>query len=293
MSGKFVIDGTGLMPILSGGDFSLVGQNGIGDCVCCGGPLLIWMIIDEDEAAYGGYTNQGHCGCYEEEDTAKLRELYDKYPILTGTTVCNRVKSTSTWSVHATPPGVRLRDWDRPPNVETIKRDFLNDIERFNNIDTKIYFYTVIDNSGSMTTSTVQPGWNSFINWLNNDFSKEDDRFVQVHTTSSGFPERWILFIQEPMKMYAKEMGIEASGDILQAPVAFLMSEAGSLKPIPGTHDISAWREYLGPYCKWMRDTGILAQGNCYSNYVECTNPDCPISHTLENGTKTTWKTRF
>ena len=290
MTGEFIIDSNGFIPVMKDGYIPLVNENGIGDCVCCAGPLLIWMILDEDEAAYGGYENQGCCGCYEEEDTKKLRELYDKYPILTGTTVCNRiVRPNDNWYVHARPPGVRFRDWARPPSLETLKADFRSDISRFANLDSKIYFYTIVDNSGSMTTPVIQPGWDQFLKWLDNDFSQEDDRFVQVHTTSSGFPERWILFIQTPMNSYINEMQVK--------PQAFMMASAPMLAtssmPIPGTHDISAWREYRGPYCKWMYDTGVAAMGNCLSNIVECTNPDCPISQPNADGEKMLWKTRF
>jgi hypothetical protein len=180
---------------------------------CCGcnmaGPLLIWMVIDEDTAAYSGFSNQGYCGCYEEEDTKELRTLYDQYPFLMGTTVCNRVAASNqseAWRVFARPPGVQFRDWTRPPILETLKKDFRSDIKRLDSFRTKIYFYTIVDNSGSMTTSTVQPAWGQFLSWLDTEFSKEDDRFVQVHTTSSGFPERWITFIQDPMKSYIKEV---------------------------------------------------------------------------------------
>ena len=284
-----IIDNSGNLVVMKKGHVALVGKNGIGDCVCCAGPLLIWMIIDEDEAAYGGYTNQGHCGCYEPEDTAKLQELYKQYPLLNGVTICNRVQRTDNWYVHAQPPGVRFRDWARPPTLETLKADFLSDIERFKHLESKIHFYTIVDNSGSMTTPVIQPGWNQFLAWLNSDFSKEDDRFVQVHTTSSGFPERWVLFIQEPMKTYVGEMQIKPQTMMMAAS---LMSTASSM-PIPGTHDISAWREYHGPYCKWMHDTGITAPGNCLSHYVQCMNPDCPISETLSDGSRVSWKTRF
>lgn len=292
MAGEFIIDNNGVMPVMDGGYIPLVNKNGIGDCVCCAGPLLIWMVIDEDEAAYGGYTNQGYCGCYEEQDTKQLRELYDKYPILMGTTVCNRVQSAGDWRVHARPPGVRFRDWARPPTLETLKSDFRSDIQRFAALDAKIYFYTIVDNSGSMTTATVQPGWNQFLTWLNNDFSKEDERFVQVHSTSSGFPERWILFIQTPMNSYIQESGIRLQTSGIQS--AILKSEARSLMPaIPGTHDIAAWREYRGPWCRWMHDTGVAAMGNCLSNLVECTHPDCPVSQSDADGNKPLWKTRF
>ena len=282
MAGELILDNNGIVPIMKGGQLPLVNKNGIGDCICCAGPLLIWMVIDEDEAAYGGYTNQGYCGCYEEEDTQKLRALYDKYPILMGTTVCNRVERSDEWYVHARPPGVRFRDWSRPPSLETLKENFRSDIARFANLESKIYFYTIVDNSGSMTTSVVQPAWGQFLSWLNTDFSTEDDRFVQVHTTSSGFPERWILFIQTPMNEYVKDMQITSQSLMVASAIT-------TPTPIPGTHEISAWREYHGPYCKWMYDTGVAAPGNCLSHYVECTNPDCSISQEP----KVLWKTRF
>jgi hypothetical protein len=168
------------------------------------------MIIDEDTAAYSGYENQGHCGCYEEEDTKKLRELYNQYPFLVDTTVCNRVAaSSSAWWVSAKPPGVRLRDWARPPSLDTLKEDFRSDIKRLDSFTSKIHFYTIVDNSGSMTTATIQSTWNPFLRWLNEEYSKEDERFVQVHSTSSGFPERWILFIQEPMKAYIETRKVQ------------------------------------------------------------------------------------
>jgi len=285
MAGELILDNNGIVPIMKGGQLPLVNKNGIGDCVCCAGPLLIWMVIDEDEAAYGGYSNQGYCGCYENEDTQKLRALYDKYPILMGTTVCNRVDRSDSWYVHAKPPGVRFRDWSRPPSLETLKENFRSDIARFSNLESKIYFYTIVDNSGSMTTSVVQPAWGQFLNWLNTDFSTEDDRFVQVHTTSSGFPERWILFIQTPMNEYVKDIQITSQSLMMAATTS-------TITTIPGTHEISAWLEYHGPYCKWMRDTGILAPGNCLSHYVECTNPECPVGKPNEDGS-VYWKTRF
>jgi hypothetical protein len=138
-----------------------------------------------------------------------------------------------------------------------------------------------------MTTSVIQPGWNQFLAWLNSDFSREDDRFVQLHTTSSGFPERWITFIQTPMNSYVSEMKIKPQS-LMMAAVS-----ATSVETIPGTHDISAWRNYHGPYCRWMRDTGVPAMGNCLSNIVECTNPNCPISQPDSDGGKMLWKTRF
>ena len=288
MTGEMIIDNNGHLVVMKEGHVALVGKNGIGDCVCCAGPLLIWMIIDEDEAAYGGYTNQGHCGCYESEDTAKLQELYKQYPLLNGVTVCNRVKRNDSWYVHAKPPGVRFRDWARPPSLETLKADFLSDIERFQNLDSKIHFYTIVDNSGSMRTSDIQPGWNQFLTWLADEFSKNDERFVQVHTTSSGFPERWILFIQTPMNNYVNEMQIKPQSLMRTAsPMS-----ANSSMSIPGTHDISAWRDYHGPYCKWMHDTCVPAPGNCLSHFVECMNPDCPVGKPTENGSFY-WKTRF
>ena len=290
MTGEAIIDNNGHLVVMKEGHVALVGKNGIGDCVCCAGPLLIWMIIDEDEAAYGGYTNQGYCGCYESEDTEELQKLYKQYPLLNGVTVCNRIArpANDSWYVHAQPPGVRFRDWSRPPSLETLKNDFLSDIKRFEGIDSKIYFYTIVDNSGSMTTSVIQPNWGQFLTWLSTDFSSGDERFVQVHTTSSGFPERWILFIQEQMNSYINEMQLKPQSLMMAA--SFMSTTSAT--PIPGTHDISAWRDYRGPYCKWMRDTGILAPGNCLSNYVQCMNPDCPVGKPNDDGS-VYWKTRF
>ena len=126
-----------------------------------------------------------------------------------------------------------------------------------------------------MTTATIQPGWNQFLSWLREEFQYTDERFVQGHTTSSGFPERWILFIQDAMNDY-----VEASGSRLRTSVSNLdlKPEAGSQKSMPDFHDLDGWKNYTGPYCKWMIDTGEPAPGECNSHYVECSHPDCPIT---------------
>lgn len=209
-AGKAILNNEGHLQLLNsetGGTTALVSSGGLSECPCCSGPLLIWMFIDESEAAYGGPNNTdgGDHGGYESEDTEKLRELYSQYPSLSGTTVVMQLPCT--WgSVHGSPPGVRRRSVGRPPSLSELKSAFMSDIERFKGNTGKIYFYTLVDNSGSMTTHDVQPGYNDFLTWLNNDFSNEDDRFVQVHSTSSGYPERWILFIQEPMKDYVQHV---------------------------------------------------------------------------------------
>jgi len=207
---------------------------------CCGcqepdlrGPLLIWMIIDEDTAAYAGFTNQGYCGCYEEQDTAPLLELYRQYPFLNGVTVCKQVEPNPQtvatvgheWRVFGHPPGVVMENWDRPPTFDRIKNDFLADIGRFKDHKGTIHFYVQIDNSGSMTTATIQPAWNQFVSWLDNEYKQQDDRFEHVRSNQTGFPERWINFIQSSMRDYTSRTGAEP----VTASFALTTSEIDSI----------------------------------------------------------------
>ena len=182
-----------------------MGLHGLSRIGCCcqaeAAPLLIWMIIDEDEAAYGGYENQGYCGCYEQEDTQILLNLYARWPELENTTVCNRVQANGAWYVHARPPGVSFRDWSRPPTNEQLISSFLSDIGRFDAYAGTIHFYAIIDNSGSMTTNTIASTWNPFLEWLQT-FNATDTRFVQASILSGSFPERWILEISKCMEQY-------------------------------------------------------------------------------------------
>lgn len=67
----------------------------------------------------------------------------------------------------------------------------------------------------------------------------------------------------------------------------------GDASQIPSPHDLAAWQEYKGPYCRWMIDTESPAPGSCQCHWVECTNPESPISKPMPNGKKMPWKTRF
>ena len=64
-------------------------------------------------------------------------------------------------------------------------------------------------------------------------------------------------------------------------------------KTMPDPRDLAGWQSYTGPYCRWMLDTGDPAPGPCKSRYIECTNPECPLSEPLGDGKKIKWKTRF
>jgi hypothetical protein len=100
-----------------------------------------------------------------------------------------------------TPQSYTIGDIGRPPSLDEL-------IQEYNAAASTLQFppntiYLLVNNSGSMLTSTIEPGYGQFVEWLGDNTNA--NIFEQIYT-NPGLASRWIMIIVNYLKTLANNL---------------------------------------------------------------------------------------
>ena len=162
------------------------------------GNVVIIVFQDESDPIYD--TNAAY-----DEDLARYKALVAQY---TGSLFTNIVLSVfvpvdvqiPTEMIippGVTPDGYTINNIGRPPELDELVKDY-------NTITAGQHFkadniYLLVDNSGSMLTSTIEPGYGEFVDWLGSNVTSNvvEEEYMT---------ERWLQMVCEYIEKLASEI---------------------------------------------------------------------------------------